>query len=198
MISGVEQMPTAALTVEAWFKTTGTSETVFSYAHSGDDNEFIVHTSGGNLFTTINGSAAISTSGGSYNDGTTANMFIDGATSAAATGNPTNAGALTAGGTIVLGQEQDTVGGDAKIPADEIYGRTNVEAFDTRDSLIIALLGMLVVAYSDRHFDVDESAVLKESAEAFGVNGPELVKLKAWAERAAALYGDFTALRTVG
>lgn len=95
----------------------------------------------------------------------------------------------------VLEEYTALFGGDMKISPDEIYGPTNVEAFDTRESQIIALSGMLVVAYSDRHFHVDESVVLNDAAEAFGVGGPQLFKMKAWAERAAAVYAEFTALR---
>jgi len=95
----------------------------------------------------------------------------------------------------VLEEFTAVFGPDMKIPPEEIYGPTNVEAFDTRESQIIALLGMLVVAFSDRHFHIDESTVLTEAAEAFGVGGPELLKLKSWAEKAAGVYAEFTQIR---
>ena len=96
----------------------------------------------------------------------------------------------------VLEEFSAVFGPDLKIPPEEIYGATNVDAFDTRESQVIALLGMLVVAFSDKHFHVDESTVLTDAAAAFGITGPELLKMKTWAERAARLYGEFTALRT--
>ncbi len=96
----------------------------------------------------------------------------------------------------VLEEFTSVFGPEMRIPPEEIYGPTNVAAFDTRESQVIALLGMLVVAFSDKHFHVDESAVLTEAAEAFGFGGPDLLKMKSWAERTAGVYAEFTAMRT--
>lgn len=92
---------------------------------------------------------------------------------------------------LILEDFTSVFGADIKIPPNEIYGPTNVDAFDTAQSRKIALLGMLVVAYSDSHFHVDESTVLTDTAASFGLDGPELHKMKTWAQRAATLFNDF-------
>jgi len=92
---------------------------------------------------------------------------------------------------LILEDFTSVFGSDIKIPPNEVYGPVNVDAFDTAQSRKIALLGMLVVAYSDSHFHVDESSVLLDTADAFGIDGPELHQMKTWAQRAAALFNDF-------
>ena len=92
---------------------------------------------------------------------------------------------------LILEDFTSVFGSDVKIPGDEVYGPTNVEAFDTLQSRKIALLGMLAVAYSDSHFHVDESTVLSDTAALFELDGQELHKMKTWAQRAAALFRDF-------
>jgi len=91
----------------------------------------------------------------------------------------------------VLEEFTSLFGGDMRIPPDEIYGPTNVDAFDSHESRIIALLGMLVVAYSDNHFHIDESAVIVDTAKAFGIDDAVLLEMKSWAQRSAALYAEF-------
>ncbi len=72
------------------------------------------------------------------------------------------------------------------IPAEEIYGATNIEPFDTEDSRIITVLGMLMVAYSDQNFHVDESAVIAETVKAFAIPTDRFESLKGWVQS----YGD--------
>jgi len=76
------------------------------------------------------------------------------------------------------------------VPADEIYGMTNAEPFDTRESRVITLVGMLVIAFADDHFHVDESAVVTETAKAFEIEDEELNAMKQWAARQADLLHD--------
>ena len=77
------------------------------------------------------------------------------------------------------------------VPADEIYGATNIEPFDTVESRIITVLGMLMVAYSDHKFHVDESTVLMDTIKAFDLPESKLESLKAWANKQADLMNEF-------
>ena len=123
-ISDVTNIGTSALSVELWMKTTGASETMFSYAVTEPGNvlsahEAAFHTSGSTLiFTANNATGASLTNAGVTDgawhhvaatyDGTSTRLYVDGALKTTGTG---ASGTLTAGGTIVLGQDQSAVGG---------------------------------------------------------------------------------------
>jgi len=77
-----------------------------------------------------------------------------------------------------------------RVPADEIYGATNIKPFDTEKSRVVTVLGMLVVAYSDSKFHVDESTVLRETINAFALPEEKLSALKAWARKQADLTNE--------
>ena len=94
----------------------------------------------------------------------------------------------------VLEEFTATIGAGMKIPPEEIYGPTNVEVFDTRESRVIVILAMLVVAFSDEHFHIDESTVLNDTVAAFNFGGDELTRMRTWAQTNAAQFSDFQAI----
>jgi len=65
--------------------------------------------------------------------------------------------------------------------AEEIFGATNAGPFDTHESRVITIIGMLTVAYIDDNFHVDESLVLTETIAAFGFSGAEVERMAALA-----------------
>ncbi len=85
-------------------------------------------------------------------------------------------------------------GDGVAIPPNEVYGPINTEVFDAPASRKTAVLGMLVIAYSDEHFHIDELSVLNEAVTAFNIPADELEPMKAWAQRAAALFNQFYAM----
>ena len=116
----INNFPSSEITVEFWMKSSDTSKlgTPISYAISGQDNEFIVYnynnfrifTNGNSILTNI------SATDGNWNHIAATWRNSDGQTklykngSLAFTGTLTG-GALGNGGALVLGQEQDSVGG---------------------------------------------------------------------------------------
>ena len=94
----------------------------------------------------------------------------------------------------VLEEFTAMIGAGMKIPPEAIYGPTNVEVFDTRESRVIVILAMLVVAFSDEHFHIDEPTVLNDTAAAFNFGGDELTRLRTWAQTNAAQFSDFQAI----
>ena len=92
--------------------------------------------------------------------------------------------------TQILNDIGHMLGQTAAVPADEIFGETNIEPFDSEQSRIITVLGMLMVAYSDKNFHVDESSVLVETVNSFGIGPEKFYELKTLAENQANLYHD--------
>ncbi|NQV58040.1 MAG: pre-peptidase C-terminal domain-containing protein, partial [Alphaproteobacteria bacterium] len=124
-MADISSMPTTALTVEFQLQSAANSGTVFSYAVPGNDDEFILYVEGGNLIANVNGAGA--NSGLNVADGAahfwsvtwqsadgTLQVYKDGALSYTAILSAGND--IDAGGTIVLGQEQDTLGGGFQAP----------------------------------------------------------------------------------
>jgi len=132
-IASTNNVPTGDITLSFWLNdavndnTTGDfpAETYLSYAVAGDDNEFFVSKNGdnGEIRFTFNGNAnqqdtgiLTPTDGLWHNIIVTFNattgaveMFLDGVS--VYTGTVPNLGGITAGGSFVLGQDQDNVGG---------------------------------------------------------------------------------------
>lgn len=77
------------------------------------------------------------------------------------------------------------------VPADEIFGATNIEPFDTDESRLLTVLGMLMVAFSDHKFHVNESTVLAETIEAFQIDDQKVEALKSWSKSQAELINKF-------
>lgn len=76
----------------------------------------------------------------------------------------------------------DAFGHDLEFPVDEVKGPVNTAPFDTRESRVLTLLGVFVVAYVDNHLHDDESIILSEIIVAFGFSEQELIEMKAWAK----------------
>ncbi|MFO0966754.1 MAG: LamG-like jellyroll fold domain-containing protein [Gemmataceae bacterium] len=122
LISSSYSKLSSAVTVEMWLKTSATNQSgIFSYASSGFDNEFLI-SNPANLTVSIKNQSVVT--GVSVNDGAwrhvavtwfgspssgTLQIYKDGLLAFTTT---LQLGQfLTPGGTIVLGQEQDTLGG---------------------------------------------------------------------------------------
>ncbi len=79
----------------------------------------------------------------------------------------------------------DGFGHNLEFPVEDGDGPVNTSAFDSRESQILALLGVFVVAYSDGQLHDNESAILAEIVLAFGFSQEDLLKMKAWAKMEA-------------
>ncbi len=115
--------PTTAITVEVWVKSDGTNikkGTPFSYAVSGTDDEFVIFNYN-DLTIFIDGnqrSSSVSVNDGEWhhiavtweNSAGEVILYVDGSNVYSSTGYKVGS-VLTDGGTVVLGQEQDNVGG---------------------------------------------------------------------------------------
>ncbi|NMM43240.1 tandem-95 repeat protein [Rhodospirillaceae bacterium KN72] len=113
--------PTSEGTVQAWVKTTDTSGTLFSYAVPGSANELWVHLTGGKLAVWLNNTNLGSVDGSPMLDGEWHNVSLSFGSGATDTvlyldGEPIfdlgSTASLTSGGTLILGADQDVVGGD--------------------------------------------------------------------------------------
>ncbi|WP_420417843.1 tandem-95 repeat protein [Pacificispira sp.] len=118
--SNFDTFPTQAGTVETWVKTTDTSGALISYAVPGSPNELWITLNGGNIQVWLNNSNQGSVNAGSLTDGEwhhVALSFGDGANDTVLyiDGAPVMSlgatNALTSGGTLVMGSDQDSVGG---------------------------------------------------------------------------------------
>ena len=85
----------------------------------------------------------------------------------------------------LLDMIRSELGGDVRAKADEIHGPVSAEAFDTKESKVVATLGFLVMGFIDSKFHVDESAVFEEVCDAFGLAADEVERLRDWAGRHA-------------
>ena len=88
---------------------------------------------------------------------------------------------------VTLNVRVAEMGGDIKAPPDEIYGAPNVAVFDTDQARSIVLMELLVIAYSDDEFHMDEKPIISELAEAFNVSAGRLQLFEEWARRQAPL-----------
>ncbi len=90
----------------------------------------------------------------------------------------------------VLEDIAHALGDPEPVSAEEIFGSVNIDPFDTDESRIITVLGMLVVAYADYNFHVDESTVLNDTIRAFSIPETKLNALKVWATKQADLMNE--------
>jgi len=90
----------------------------------------------------------------------------------------------------ILDDIAHALGNPEPVSAEEIFGAINIEPFDTEESRILTILGMLVVAYADYNFHVDESTVLDDTIRAFSIPDSKLNALKVWATKQADLMNE--------
>ena len=64
------------------------------------------------------------------------------------------------------------------------------EIFDTRRSRTIALLNLLHLSYADGALEVEEECLLRELADAFGVDDERFMLMCNWVRRLKALEGE--------
>ena len=181
--SSFGSFPTAALSVELWLRTSDTSRDAgtFSYAVPGSDNELQLRDY--RNFTVIRGGVRVTT-GVSANDGAWHQIVLswrasDGQTQLYKDGKLAYSGTLAAGspivgsgGAVVLGQDQDTVGGgfqssqaflgdlDEVSLYDRVLGAAEVAAhYAAADSSCAAIAGAGTASYSPA--PADEGAALR-------------------------------------
>lgn len=82
----------------------------------------------------------------------------------------------------ILESIKSELGDGITAPPEEVFGSTNADSFDTRRSRVIAVLEILVMAHSDSHLHIDESAVLSEICSALEINDEDLDAMTAWAK----------------
>jgi hypothetical protein len=119
MIRNPISMPTTTISVEVWCKTTGSTSGIVSYASSAADNDFLIYDpSNVSLYTAAGAvSTGVNIADGNWkqlvrtrNATTGAEvLYVNGAS--AYTGTLTAGTLVTTGGSFVLAQEQDSVGG---------------------------------------------------------------------------------------
>ncbi|CCQ74312.1 hypothetical protein [Magnetospira sp. QH-2] len=79
------------------------------------------------------------------------------------------------------------MGGHVRAPAEEIYGISNTDIFDTRQARVIVLLELYVLVMSDSKYAPQEQEVMAPLADAWSMNEDEIESLKNWSEKAAPL-----------
>ena len=79
------------------------------------------------------------------------------------------------------------MGGAIKAPPEEIYGVPNYDIFDTPRARLICVLELLVIAYSDDEFHVDERPIIHQLVEVFGYSPVQMEAFEAWARKQAPL-----------
>ena len=82
--------------------------------------------------------------------------------------------------------------------AEEIFGATNVGPFESRESRVITIIGMLTVAYIDGNFHIDESLVLTETISAFGFSEDEVERMVALAKGQVNILNEFRLMVAMG
>ena len=87
---------------------------------------------------------------------------------------------------------------DISAAGEAVFSTPAYDIFDTDEARTIMVLGILAVALSDDHFHVDESAVLNQVTDAFGIGPARLQELRAWAERIVDIYNDLHDLIETG
>lgn len=87
---------------------------------------------------------------------------------------------------LQLQQEMET---DIKVPMAEVLGEIDVRAFSTMDARVIAMIELLMVAYTDNYVHEAEAELISDIAHRFGFSQQMLDRLVDWAGRALAL-GD--------
>ena len=122
IVNPVNDFPTDQINVSCWIKTSDTSNTgvPLSYASSGNTNDFLIYDYGNLAFQV--GGVSSGTTGVSLNDGDwhylsvnwrssdgTLEVYKDGVQEY--TGTVNQGGSITSGGALVLGQDQDSIGG---------------------------------------------------------------------------------------
>jgi len=80
---------------------------------------------------------------------------------------------------------------DISAAGEAVFATPDYGVFDTGEARTIMVLGILAVALSDDHFHIDESAVLNQVTDAFGIGPARLQELRTWAERIVDVYNDF-------
>ena len=63
----------------------------------------------------------------------------------------------------------------------------DLQAFDTRKSKAIVILELLMIAYSDEDFNVDESNYIKKIADFLEINSMDFTEMKWWAKKKSEL-----------
>jgi len=120
IITSLDNFPSNVITVEFWLNTSDTtrSGTVFSYASSGSSNDFMIFNYGG--FAIYRGGGVATGVAGNDGDwvhiavtwqstGGQAQLYKNG--QIAWSGSVSAGTSITSGGTLVIGQEQDCIGG---------------------------------------------------------------------------------------
>lgn len=69
------------------------------------------------------------------------------------------------------------------ITPDKIMGAPDLAAFDSRQARIAALMALLCLAYSDSNFHVNESSILRDLTQSFGLTDAEFRALEDAAKR---------------
>ena len=73
-----------------------------------------------------------------------------------------------------------------KIPKNE-NTKDLLKAFDTKQSKAILVLELLILAYSDGDFNVDESTYIREIVDTLGINSFDFTEMRWWVEKKTAL-----------
>lgn len=158
-------IPTTSISVEFWIKTKGSLDGIFSYASTAGDNDFLIYDSS-NLQIFRNATPLIS--GVSVNDNQWHHVVAtwrssDGQTQIykdgklAYTGTTQTGTSITTGGVLMIGQEQDSIGGG--LSAAQAFKGTidEIKVFNTVLSASNVytnyLLGSRDIAYTNREPD---------------------------------------------
>lgn len=75
------------------------------------------------------------------------------------------------------------MGGGVKVPMDRVLGPINVTAFSDARSRVVAMLELLVLAYTDDFLHQEEQKLVGQVCVALGFNQDDLNELAQWAWR---------------
>lgn len=88
---------------------------------------------------------------------------------------------------VTLDVRKAEMGGSIMAPPEEIFGAANFSVFDTPQSRRIVVMELLVLAYSDDEYHVNERPIIEEFAVEFGLTPAEIEKFEDWARRQSPL-----------
>ena len=98
---------------------------------------------------------------------------------------------------VLLESMRAEMGDPAKAPAEEFFGAVNTQHFEgQRRAKYIALLELFVISYADESLHEEESRVVDEVRESFGIDPDDQEKLDTLAREQAGLVME--ALRMAG
>lgn len=91
-------------------------------------------------------------------------------------------GEISDGEQVLLEALKEEMGGNVIAPAEQIFGNTNLEIFETPRLQVMVICELFSLAFSDEDLDVNEIQVLEDVSGAFGFPVEKIEAMKEWAK----------------